>query len=120
LASPTRSSSDRAAAGNARAFWSIVAGLLATLTMPAATISTRYSADYELIQAGFAIPVAVVLGTVALVLARQAVKRDRATLGRAGGIGAARVGRILGVLGVSLGASATVSLIVYGLLLSID
>ena len=88
--------------------------------MPAATISTRYSADYELIQAGFAIPVAVVLGVAALVLARRAVERDRATLGRAGGIGAARVGRILGILGVSLGASATVSLIVYGLLLTID
>jgi hypothetical protein len=100
--------------------WSIVAGLLATLTMPAATIATRYSADYELIHAGFAIPVAVLLGAVALMLARRAVERDRATLGRAGGLGAARVGRLLGILGICLGASATVSLIVYGLLLAID
>ena len=100
--------------------WSIVAGLLATLALPVATIATRYSADYELIQAGFAIPVAVALGVVALMLARQAGQRDRVTLGRAGGLGAARVGRLLGILGICLGASATVSLIVYGLLLSID
>ena len=58
--------------------WSIVAGLLATLALPVATIATRYSADYELIQAGFAIPVAVLLGAVALVLARRAVERHRA------------------------------------------
>jgi hypothetical protein len=120
LASPTRSSSDRAAAGNARAVWSIVAGLLASLTMPAAIVATRYSADYELIQAGFAIPLAVLLGAVALVLARHAVERDRVTLGRAGRLKAARVGRLLGILGVSLGATAIVSLIVYGLLASID
>ena len=76
--------------------------------------------DYELIHAGFAIPVAVLLGAVALVLARRAVERDRATLGRAGGLRAARVGRLLGILGICLGATATVSLIVYGLLLAID
>jgi hypothetical protein len=120
MASLTRSSSDRPAAGNARAAWSIVAGLLAVATMPAAIVATRYSADYELAQAGFAIPVAVLLGVVAIVLARQAAARDRVTLGRAGGLKTARAGRLLGVLGICLGASATVSLIVYGLLLSID
>jgi hypothetical protein len=100
--------------------WSIVAGLLAVATMPAAIVATRFSADYELIQAGFAIPVAVVLGAAALALARQAGQRDRLTLGRAGGLRAARVGRLLGILGICLAATASVSLIVYGLLLAID
>jgi hypothetical protein len=100
--------------------WSIVAGLLAVATLPAAIVATRYSADYELIQVGFAIPVAVALGVVALVLARQAGQRDRVTLGRAGGLGAARVGRLLGILGLCLAATAIVSLIVYGLLNAID
>jgi hypothetical protein len=120
LASRTRSSSDRAPAGNARAAWSIVAGLLAVATLPLAILGTRYSADYELIQAGFAIPAGLLFGVVALVLARHARARERATLGRAGGGAAARAGRLLGVLGLCLAATATISLLVYGLLLAID
>ena len=69
---------------NARATWSVVLGLLATLTMPVAIAATRYSGSYELLHAGFAIPLAVVLGTLAIVLARRAKALDRATLGRAG------------------------------------
>jgi hypothetical protein len=38
------------------------------------------------------------------------------TLGRAGGEGAARVGRALGILGVVIGATAALALGFYGLL----
>jgi hypothetical protein len=90
--------------------------MLAVGTMPAVIVATRYSESYDLLHAGFAIPVAVALGTLAIVLARGALRHDDLRLGRAGGRGAARVGRALGVLGIALGATGLVSLAVYGLL----
>jgi hypothetical protein len=102
--------------GNGRAVASLLAGLAATATMPLAILATRYSASYELLQAGFAIPVAVVLGALAIGLARGALRHDDMRLGRAGGRRAARLGRALGVLGLALAATALVALAVYGLL----
>lgn len=104
------------AAGNGRAVGAFAAGLLSTATMPLAILATRYSGSYELLHAGFAIPVAVALGAVAIVLARGALRHDDLRLGRAGGRGSARLGRALGVLGISLGATCAVALAVYGLL----
>lgn len=88
--------------------------------MPAAIFATRYSASYELLQAGFAIPLGLACGVVAIVLARRARVRTELTLGRAGGRGAARLGGLLGLLGVCLGSAAIVSLVVYGLLKSVE
>jgi len=105
-----------ARAGNGRAVAALVTGLLSTATMPVAILGTRYSGSYELLHAGFAIPVAVALGVVAVALARGAFRHDDLRLGRAGGRGAARLGRALGVLGISLGATGTVALAVYGIL----
>jgi len=98
----------------------VVLGVLAAATMPVAIGLTRYSASYELLHAGFAIPVAVVLGIAAVVLARRARELDRATLGKAGGAGAARVGRLLGILGLCMAASATIAVAVYELLVAIE
>ena len=105
---------------NARATWSVVLGALATLTMPVAIVGTRYSGSYELLHAGFAIPVAAVLGILAVVLARRAKALDRVMLGRAGGGRAARLGRLLGILGICMAASATIALAVYGVLHAIE
>jgi hypothetical protein len=102
--------------GNGRAVAAVIVGLLATVTMPAAVVASRYSESYELLHAGFAIPVAVALGIVAVLLARGALRHDDLRLGRAGGRGTARVGRALGVLGLALGATALVAVTVYGLL----
>jgi hypothetical protein len=88
--------------------------------MPVAVVATRYSNSYELLHAGFVIPVGVALGIAALVLARRARALDQATLGRAGGAKAASVGRFLGILGLCVAASAAVALAVYGLLLAVD
>jgi hypothetical protein len=88
--------------------------------MPVAIAVTRYSGSYELLHAGFAIPVATGLGIFAVVLARRARELDRATLGRAGGGRAARLGRLLGILGLCLAASATIALAVYGVLHAIE
>ena len=102
--------------GNGRAVGAVAVGLLSAATMPIAILATRYSGSYELLHAGFAIPVAVVLGMLALWLARDALRHDDARLGRAGGRGAARLGRALGVLGIALAATGVVALAVYGLL----
>jgi hypothetical protein len=106
--------------GNPRAAWSVVLGALATLTLPVAIVATRYSGSYDLLHAGFAVPVALAFGISAVALARGARARDRATLGRAGGAKAAQVGRVLGILGLCVAASATLALAVYGVLLAVD
>ena len=105
---------------NARAAWSVVVGVLAAATMPVAIVATRYSESYELLHAAFAIPVAVVLGIAAVVLARKALALDRATLGKAGGTRAARAGRLLGILGLGMAASATIAVAVYEVLVAIE
>ena len=102
--------------GNGRAVLAVAVGVLSAAAMPVAILATRYSASYELLHAGFAIPVAIALGILAIWLARGALRHDDARLGRAGGRGAARVGRALGVLGIALAATALVALAVYGLL----
>ena len=102
--------------GNGRALGAVAIGLLSAATLPVAILATRYSGSYELLHAGFAIPVAVALGVAAIWLARTALRHDDARLGRAGGRGTARLGRALGVLGISLAATALVALAVYGLL----
>ena len=58
--------------------------------------------------------------SLAIVLARRARARDRATLGRAGGGRAARVGRFLGILGLCIAASASIALGVYAVLHAIE
>jgi ABC-type Fe3+ transport system permease subunit len=105
---------------NTRAVWAAVLGVLSALTMPVAIFATRYSKSYELIQAGFAIPIALALGIAAVVLARKARAYDQATLGKAGGGKRGRVGRWLGVLGICMAASATIAVIVYEVLVSVE
>jgi hypothetical protein len=60
--------------------------------------------------------VALLLGFIAIVLSRRAREHVQITLERAGGEGAARVGRALGVLGVLIGATVALALGFYGLL----
>jgi hypothetical protein len=119
LVAPTRSSDspiDDRPARNARAGWSIVVGLLSIATVPAAVFATRYSARYELLHAGFAIPIAILLGVGSLALARAARLRNQRTLGRAGGLRAAAWGHALAVLGLSIAAAAAIAVGVYELL----
>jgi hypothetical protein len=84
--------------------------------LPAAIYATRFSDTYELLHAGFAIPVAAGFGLGALVLARRARVRERVMLSGSGGGGPATIGSVLGVVGLCMAASALVALGVYGLL----
>jgi hypothetical protein len=93
----------------------VLAGLASIATLPVAVYLTRFSDSYDLLQAGFAIPLAAALAFVALSLSRRARRRSALTLG-GGGEGPARVGHVLGVIGLCIAAAAVVSLGVYGLL----
>jgi ABC-type Fe3+ transport system permease subunit len=97
-----------------------VLGVLSVATMPVAIVATRYSGAYDLLHAGFAIPIALALGFAALAGAQRARARDGFTLGRAGGRSAARAGRALGLLGVCIASAGVVSLLVYALLKSVE
>ena len=57
-----------------------------------------------------------VLGGAALLLARRALRNVERTLGRVGGEGAARVGRLLGAISLAIGLSAGIALAVYAVL----
>ena len=104
-----------ARAGNGAAWGSLVAGLASVAALPLAIYVTRFSERYDLLQAGFAIPVAAAFGLVSLALARRARLRSALTLeGRRPG--PANIGRVLGAVGLCLAAAAVVALGVYGLL----
>lgn len=89
-------------------------GIASVATLPAAIYATRFSDDYELLHAALAIPVAGVLALVTLGLARRARSRDALRLKRS--TSPAGAGRILGIAGLCLVASALVALGVYSLL----
>jgi hypothetical protein len=94
----------------------VLVGLLAAATMPLAIVATRWSRDYELMDAGFAIPLAALLGLLAVALARRARSRLAPTLGHPRGTRTARLGRFLGLLGFLLALTAAGSLAVYWIL----
>jgi hypothetical protein len=94
----------------------MLAGLVSVATLPVAIYLTRFSDTYELLHAGFAIPVGAALGFVALALARRANRRPNVLLGRAPRSSAATAGRVLGAIGLCLAAAGLVALAVYGLL----
>jgi hypothetical protein len=103
-------------AGRSGAAWTaLLAGIASVATLPLAVYATRFSGSYSLLHAGFAIPIAIALGVAALALSRRS--RRRAAVSLAGqGDSVAVAGRVLGIVGLCLAASALVALGVYGLL----
>jgi hypothetical protein len=102
--------------GGSRTAWgAVLAGLASTLTLPVAVYSTRFSDSYDLLHAGFAIPIAALLGMAAIALARRAERRSSLRLSGSRPR-VATLGRVLGILGLCIAASALVALGVYGLL----
>lgn len=116
MAARTRSSSDGRALPNGSARGAVVVGPLSVLIVPAAVAATRWSTRFELLHAAFAIPVAIVVGLFAIGLSRRAAARVQRTLGRAGGVRAARIGRVLGVAGILVAVTAAGAVAVYELL----
>jgi NhaP-type Na+/H+ or K+/H+ antiporter len=95
----------------------VLVGLLSLATLPAAVVVARESDELTLVEAGVvAVPVAALLGLVALWLARRARRRADRTLDRVGGRRTARAGKLLGAIGLYLAATAAIALGVYALL----
>ncbi len=84
--------------------------------MPLAIAETRYSASYRLLDAGYAIPLGLLLGVGALMLARSAKRRDERALGRIGGQAAIRCGRIVATTGICFALTSLISVCVYAFL----
>ena len=90
--------------------------MLALAVMPGAVVLARETDRVTLVEATASIPVAFLLGWSAVVLARRARERIQITLGRAGGEGAARIGRVLGVVAMLLATTAALAVAFWGLL----
>jgi hypothetical protein len=104
------------ARGRGSAWGSLFAGIASIATLPVAVYLTRFSEAYELLHAGFAIPIGALLGLLSMKLAGRASRRSAVSLGYGGGMGLARVGRVVGVVGVCLALAGIVALAVFGLL----
>ena len=115
MAAHTRSNS-RPTTGNPAAAASVVFGLLAVLAIPAGVALSYYSVTVTLLQSSSSAGLAVIFGLYAIVLARRARWTLARTIGRSGGAGLARAGRLLGWLGLCMGVSAGLAVGFYGLL----
>ena len=91
-------------------------GALSLAAVPAGIVLARETRIVTLVNSAGSVAVALLLGLCAIVLSRRARDRVQITLGSAGGEGTARVGRVLGVLGILVGATAALAIGFYGLL----
>ena len=82
----------------------------------AAFAAARRLEQVTLLQATGATCAGGILGLAAILLARRARRNVERTLGRVGGEGTARAGRVLGLVSVCLALTGGVALGVYGLL----
>jgi hypothetical protein len=110
MAAPTSSSNNGPRRRNRAAGFSVLLGVLAVLAIPVAILVTDVRNDLRLLHAGVAVPVAAILGIIAIRLARRARRRLERTLGRAGGAVTARLGRIFGWLGLYLALIGAIAL----------
>jgi cytochrome c biogenesis factor len=110
MAARTSSNNTREKPRNRAAYFSLAIGVLAVLAIPVAVYVTDQRNDLRLLHAGVAVPVAALLGIVAIRLAKRARRRLERTLERARGARSARFGRILGWLGLYLALIGAIAL----------
>jgi hypothetical protein len=114
MESLTRSSSVRTRNGAARG--SLACALLGLAIPVAGYFAAGQLKDVTIVHATEATCASALFGALALLLARKAQLRNERTLGRVGGLGTARAGRILGLLSLCVGLTAGLALGFYGLL----
>ena len=101
----------------ARAWVALLLAVAGLATLPAAIEVARRSKRVGLLDAGYAIPLAFLLGLVALVMARRALNNLRWLRVREGGTGVARTAVIVAALAVCLALTAALSIGFYELVL---
>ena len=87
--------------------------MIGVAAIPVGILITNYRNDLRLVHAGWAVPVAAIFGFVAVRLARRGRRRLERTIGRSGGAVPARLGRILGWLGLYLALIGAIALAFY-------
>jgi hypothetical protein len=95
---------------------SVLLALVGLAVPLVAFAAARRLDQVSLLQATGATCASTVLGLAAVLLARRGLRNIERTIGRLGGEGTARVGRLLGVISVCLGLTAGIALGVYALL----
>jgi hypothetical protein len=110
----TRSSSVRARNDAARA--SVACAILGLLVPVAGYVAARQLKDVTIVQGTEATCGSALLGLLAIMLGRKAQFVTERTLGRVGGAGLARTGRLLGLLALCIGLTAGLALGFYALL----
>jgi hypothetical protein len=114
LAALTRSSSARARNDAARG--SLACAILGLLLPVAGYVAARQLKDVTIVQGTEATCGSALLGLLAVLLARKARFTTERTLGRVGGAGLTRAGRLLGLLSLCIGLTAALALGFYALL----
>jgi hypothetical protein len=99
-----------------RAWLSLLCGVAALLTLPAAIEVANYSNRVGLLDAAWAIPVAFALSVVAIGMGRRARKNLRWLQLRDGGTGVATTGLVIGTIALCLTLMAALSVGFYGLI----
>ena len=100
----------------ARAVVALVLGLLAIAAIPVAAVVAARRPDVELLQAELvAVPVACVLGLIAVAISRRARVRIERSV-RKGGTGLVVTARVVAWAGVYVGVTGGLALAFYGVL----
>jgi hypothetical protein len=94
----------------------VLLALVGLAIPPAAFVAARRLEQVTLIQATAASCASALFGAAAILLARRGRRRIERTIGRVGGEGAARVGRLLGAIALFLGLTAGLALGFFGAL----
>jgi hypothetical protein len=95
----------------------LLVGLLGLLTLPAAVEASRRSARIGLLDAGYAIPLAFLLGLIGLVMGRRARNNLRWLSLRKAGTGVASTAVIVAAVTLCLALTAALSIAFYELFL---
>ncbi len=95
------------------AFLSVVLGLLAVVTLPAAILFAERWDKITLLESAVAIAPAALLGLAAVITGRRSRRGIDRTLGRARGYKIAAFGRFLGYLALYMALTASISVATY-------
>jgi hypothetical protein len=94
----------------------VALGLLGVAALPAAIAITDQVDTLSLLEAGFAIPAALLLALAAVIVGRRVRRRSRQTLATLPGARVARFGRVLGYLGLYVALTAALAVGFYAVL----
>jgi hypothetical protein len=102
--------------GNSKAAWALITALLALAVLVGAAAAARLMNEVGLIEAVPAVPLALVLALVSVLLARRVRFDQQRALARMPGAGLAAVARGLGTLALIVALTAALALAVFAVL----